>query len=199
MKAVIFDVMGVIFEVNDDINELLIPFIQEKNPSISCEEIEELFLQGSSGKFDSEEFWRKVGLAKDAGRLDEMYFPGRFTLDKEFLPLVDFLKANYKIGLLSNDIATWSDFLTTLHGVSPLVDVSIVSGKVGIRKPDARIFEILLKKLDLSASDCIYIDDRIPNVEAANKLGFKALLFNRTGLEYDGKQITSFKQVYDFL
>lgn len=199
MKAVIFDVMGVIFEDNDDINDLLIPFIQERNPDISCEEVEELFLQGSSGRFGSKKFWEKVGLESDADKLDQIYFPGRFTLDKEFLPLAHHLKPDYKIGLLSNDIAEWSAFLTELHGVKSLVDVSVVSGKEGIRKPDERIYEIILKKLDIFASDSIYIDDRIPNVVVADKLGFEAILFNRTGLEYDGKQITSFKQVYNML
>jgi len=38
-RWIIFDAMGVIFEVGDDTNELLVPFVQERNREITREAI----------------------------------------------------------------------------------------------------------------------------------------------------------------
>jgi FMN phosphatase YigB (HAD superfamily) len=47
----------------------------------------------------------------------------------------------------------------------------LVSSEVGIRKPDAGIYRILLDRLQAKAEDCIFIDDRLPNLLIAKTLG----------------------------
>ena len=42
-------------------------------------------------------------------------------------------------------------------------------------KPDPEIFNILLEKYDLKASECLFLDDRKDNVVAASNLGFKTI------------------------
>jgi len=46
-KWVILDVMGVIFEVGDDTNDLLVPYIQKMNDMISAEKINKMYLKAS--------------------------------------------------------------------------------------------------------------------------------------------------------
>jgi 2-haloacid dehalogenase len=53
----------------------------------------------------------------------------------------------------------------------------LVSGEVGLIKPDPRIFELLLESIGRAAAGCIYIDDNARNVAAASALGFDALQF----------------------
>lgn len=53
----------------------------------------------------------------------------------------------------------------------------VVSGDERVMKPDPAIFEILLSRQELRASDCIFIDDSAPNVAAANKVGMNGLHF----------------------
>ena len=53
----------------------------------------------------------------------------------------------------------------------------VVSGDEKLIKPDAAIFNVLLKRQKLDAADCVFIDDSPPNVEAAARLGFHALHF----------------------
>jgi 2-haloacid dehalogenase len=53
----------------------------------------------------------------------------------------------------------------------------VVSGDEKLLKPDAAIYKVLLKRQKLDATDCVFIDDSPPNVEAAAKLGFHARLF----------------------
>ncbi len=59
---------------------------------------------------------------------------------------------------------------------SSFIDI-VVSGDEKVLKPDAAIFEVLLKRQKLDAMDCVFIDDSRVNMEAASKLGFHALHF----------------------
>lgn len=53
----------------------------------------------------------------------------------------------------------------------------IVSSHVQCCKPEPKIYELLLNKYHLAASECLFFDDNISNIEAAKELGFKAVLF----------------------
>lgn len=44
-------------------------------------------------------------------------------------------------------------------------DAISISGDIGIKKPDERIFRMTLEKLDVPASDCLYVDDRVKNLK----------------------------------
>ena len=59
-----------------------------------------------------------------------------------------------------------------------LFDGIVVSGEERLLKPDSRIYQILLDRYNLQADESIFIDDSPANVEAAAKLGFKAVLFD---------------------
>ncbi len=56
-------------------------------------------------------------------------------------------------------------------------DEVILSGKVGLIKPDPAIYHLLLSKIAYSADECIFIDDSLVNVEAARDLGMRAIHF----------------------
>ena len=50
----------------------------------------------------------------------------------------------------------------------------VISGEEKIIKPDAEIFQILLKRNNLVASDCLFVDDNKANVDAARAVGMHA-------------------------
>jgi len=58
-----------------------------------------------------------------------------------------------------------------------LFDEIILSGNVKLIKPDPAIFNLLLNKVRYSAPECLLIDDSIPNIESANKMGFATIHF----------------------
>lgn len=53
----------------------------------------------------------------------------------------------------------------------------LLSCEIGVEKPDPMAFELLLKELNLAASQIVFIDDKCENVEAAKMLGLDAILF----------------------
>ena len=60
------------------------------------------------------------------------------------------------------------EFLKDFKGI-------VVSGEEKLIKPDPKIFKLILKRYDLKASECIFIDDSIKNIKAASELGICAL------------------------
>lgn len=67
-------------------------------------------------------------------------------------------------------------------------DGIVISGDVGIAKPDPRIFQLLLDRHGLDPRSTVYIDDHEPNIAAAGHLGMVTLTFRgaaelRAGLQ----------------
>lgn len=56
-------------------------------------------------------------------------------------------------------------------------DAVVVSGEVGLIKPDPRIFELALGRFGLDAARCLFVDDSEHNVVAADRLGIRAERF----------------------
>ena len=52
-----------------------------------------------------------------------------------------------------------------------------MSCKVGACKPDPQIYKITLKKLNLSAEECVFVDDILNNIEGAKNLGMQGIHF----------------------
>lgn len=59
-----------------------------------------------------------------------------------------------------------------------IVDGYILSYQEKLIKPNPEIFRLLMKKFDLNANECIFIDDLEPNVDAAKRLGIHGIVFH---------------------
>ena len=59
-----------------------------------------------------------------------------------------------------------------MQGWDELFDAVVISGEVGMRKPEPRIFHHVLGLIGLAAQDCVFVDDLPHNVTAAVDLGF---------------------------
>ncbi len=81
-----------------------------------------------------------------------------------------YLLSNYPRSLFKCHAENHFDFLQ-------YVDGKVVSGCLGVMKPDRGIYEALLKKYSLKAEECLFIDDRQLNLDGAAGLGIKTLLY----------------------
>lgn len=62
----------------------------------------------------------------------------------------------------------------------------VVSGQENLKKPDPKIYQLLLERYTLNANESIFIDDNKRNVEAARLEGIECILFqNPTQLFHD--------------
>ena len=62
------------------------------------------------------------------------------------------------------------EFLKWFHGL-------LLSGETGLMKPDPQFFQMLFDRYAIDPTDAIYIDDHLSNVEAARRLGMRAIHF----------------------
>jgi HAD superfamily hydrolase (TIGR01509 family) len=53
----------------------------------------------------------------------------------------------------------------------------VISGEVGLVKPDPEIFHHLTQRHGLLAAETVFIDDHLPNIESARRLGFRTIHF----------------------
>lgn len=71
-------------------------------------------------------------------------------------------------------------------GLDALVHACVVSGEVGVRKPDRRIFEIAAQKAGSDLIDKVWVigDDPVADIGGAAQIGAKSLWVNRSGREW---------------
>ena len=94
------------------------------------------------------------------------------------IPLVRRLKrAGYGVYYLSNYSKKAYDECAESLAFMPYMDGGVVSFRVGMTKPDPRMFRCFLEKYGLRAEDCAFIDDTAENVTAARALGFEGIVF----------------------
>src|ERR1039457_6366404 len=80
-------------------------------------------------------------------------------------------EAGYKTALLTNISREGEAIFTKLFPVDELFDVVVDSSKVGMRKPDPEIYRLTCSRLGVAPERCLFIDDLLCNVEAAEALG----------------------------
>ncbi len=63
------------------------------------------------------------------------------------------------VGLITNGYSSMQGRKLDIAGIRPLLDLSVVSGDEGIRKPDPEIFRRAAARLGVSTADCVYVGD----------------------------------------
>ena len=178
-KWLILDAMGVIFSVGRDLYELLIPFIWSKDKSISDKLMIDTYIKASKGLIPSSEVWNRLGFGDQYPNIEKEYLDKQLTIDNDFLDLALEFKQKYKMALLSNDVKEWSCYLRQKYGLNDIFNEVMISGDVGLRKPNKKIFNLLLEKIKAPPDSCIFVDDSLHNLNAASKLGIKTIRFVR--------------------
>lgn len=92
--------------------------------------------------------------------------PAMFTL------VEDLRAAGIRVGLLSN---SWGNTYPR-ERIDALLDPVVISGEVGLRKPQAAIYELALQRLGLPADRVLFIDDAEPNILGARRVGMQAFV-----------------------
>jgi putative hydrolase of the HAD superfamily len=142
---------------------------------------DDLVVSFETGKLSEEEFARafatrikeETGREVDPDGLVERIFSG-LRLEEDMLDAVGAARAHgLKTGLLSN---SWGTSLYPRARIDSLFDAIVISGEVGLRKPDPAIFELLLQRLGVTADRCVFVDDHPGHLSAAVELGMTTVL-----------------------
>ncbi|MDP9102954.1 MAG: HAD-IA family hydrolase [Pseudomonadota bacterium] len=88
-----------------------------------------------------------------------------------------------KVGCITNNVKTGSgagmassmEKAAQVAAIMAQFDVVIESSKAGVRKPDPRIYQMMLEAIGVEAANCIYLDDLGINCKPAAALGMKTI------------------------
>jgi epoxide hydrolase-like predicted phosphatase len=113
------------------------------------------------------------GLDRILEELVDKYEP--FAPLWELLPR---LRRSYKIAVINNGTGLTKPLFHRRLGIFDLFDPFLISAVEGIRKPDARIYLLACERLDVGPGECLFLDDKNENVEAARRVGMEAIHWN---------------------
>ncbi len=86
----------------------------------------------------------------------------------------------------ASNYPNWVNVIEEKLRLSDFMSLDFISYKIGVRKPDPSFYMSIVEQLRCAPSDCIFIDDRTVNCEAAAKFGLNALEFkNARALKFD--------------
>ena len=184
MKTIIFDLGGVLVDWNPEYVYLNEFDGNRKKMNWFFDNIctSDWNEEQDGGKLIKTATKERIKLFPEHKKLIKMYY-GRWEemLKGEIIESVNILKKlkskNYKLIALTN----WSfetfpvaikrfDFLKLFNGI-------VVSGKIKMLKPFKEIYNYTINKYELSPSECVFIDDRLSNVQGAINYGIKGIHF----------------------
>jgi epoxide hydrolase-like predicted phosphatase len=137
----------------------------------------DLLRQLERGELDVPEFEQRFGPllgVRGTNGMVERLFAG-VQADEAMVDAVRRVKASGRpTGLISN---SWGG--TSYDRVSDpaeLFDVMVISGEVGLNKPEPEIFRLAADRLGVAPDECVFVDDLRENCEGAEAVGMTAIL-----------------------
>jgi len=91
--------------------------------------------------------------------------------------------AGLKLVIVTNNVVSEQRLKVDRCGLAPLIDVLLASEEAGFLKPDPRIFEIALSRVNARADEAVMLGDAwATDIEGARAAGIRAVWLNRRGL-----------------
>jgi epoxide hydrolase-like predicted phosphatase len=131
-----------------------------------------------TGELDEDSFSAKFGPLlgispeRHAGLVDRL-FAGMEPEESMFEALRRARRAGIKTGMISN---SWGRGRYDRSLFGELFDGVVISGEVGLHKPQPQIFELGAERVGLAPARCVFVDDLRENCEGAEAIGMVAVL-----------------------
>ncbi|MCU0667520.1 MAG: HAD family phosphatase [Patescibacteria group bacterium] len=179
IKAVIFDWGGVVAPNKNGgwIKQLSILL------NISLEDAFELWSKTSpglrTGLINEKQFWKLVEQSIDKPLPKNKSKIWQDGLASEPYPVIikyatKLKTQGIKTAILSNTIEPMERIIN-LDNLYKDFDYVVLSHRVGVTKPNPEIFNILLQKISIKPTECIFVDDVEKNIKTARAMGFQVI------------------------
>jgi len=186
-KAIIWDFGGVItsspfdafnkFELSNNLPKDIIRTINSENPDDNA------WAKFERNDIDLVEFDNLFSMEADkkgfkiSGKQVVKLLSGEIR--EQMVDFLSFLKKDYKLGCITNNIQNSKNekvnHLNEASQVMKIFDHIIESSKVGLRKPDPKIYYMSSDALGVKPKECIYLDDLGINLKPAREIGMTTI------------------------
>ena len=183
IRAVFWDLGGVLVRTEDHTTRENLAI----RLGMSRTELENLVFAGDSGnraqlgEINAKQHWQNLGSNIGLSIEEMVVFQRDFwsgdRLDTTLIEYIRALQTRHKIGLISNAFSDLRHMITNVWNIEDAFDDMTISSEVGIMKPDPRIFQMALERLDVHPQESIFIDDFPHNVDGAQNINMRAIHF----------------------
>ena len=168
IKAVLFDFDETLQDRTAAFEKYMDMFLDEFCPNLPCEEREKrkdyMRITGNGGYVDREKWYQ--------GIIDEWQW-------NDAPPAKELKDRGYIVGIITNGPSYLQNHKLDESGLRKYCDITVVSGDVGIHKPDPALFEYTANKLNLPVEECTYVGDHpINDIKGALDAGMHAIRMN---------------------
>lgn len=179
--SIIFDFGGVL---GSDANSWTNDADVLEKTGLSSDEITRLFLYHwrhlKVGEEDLQTFFEDIAKRSNkpiaVSLLRDLYHRN-IVINREILDLVKQLDQDYALYILANESLEGMNVKKEKFDLHNYFLEIFNSAELGVSKPDQKLFFTVLKKINTSADRVLFIDDQEKNINAAQKLGIKSVLF----------------------
>jgi epoxide hydrolase-like predicted phosphatase len=182
IRAVFFDLGGVIVRTEYQAPRELLA----ERLNMTYEDLGRLVFESDTGRkasvgaITTDEHWaavtRRLGRpASEAARIRAEFFAGD-VVDRDLVEFIRSLKPGYKTGVISN---AWLDMRNYLieNKFDDAFDALVLSAEVRVLKPEPKIYQIALERLEVEPDEALFVDDMPLNVYGARALGMQGFQF----------------------
>jgi epoxide hydrolase-like predicted phosphatase len=192
IKAVVFDIGGVLERVDDDAwPEAWVGRWERRMNVPAGHVLEALAEHEPAGELVTGQISESQMRATYAGALGlddtqadqmmaELWDAYCGELDVELRDFAAGLRPTYNTAILSNSADGARREEQRRYGFEQLVDVIVYSHEVGVAKPDPAVFRLTEQRLGVAPHEIVFLDDQQRHVQAARGLGWHAVLHRST-------------------
>ncbi|MES9663979.1 HAD family hydrolase [Bacillus nitratireducens] len=106
-------------------------------------------------------------------------FPKCFSIDRNIIHFLNHIKRHFKIGIITNGSTHRQKAKIINTNLNNYFDTIIISEEVGLSKPDKRIFELALNKLNVQPENTLFVgDDLEKDIAGCQNANIKGVWFN---------------------
>ncbi|TSA49588.1 MAG: HAD family phosphatase [Sphingobacteriales bacterium] len=189
LKNIIFDYGKVIINLDFDLTRIAFEKegVNNFNSMLTEFSHQPFFHLFDCGLISEEEFRMHLrtatGLPLSDGAIDNCWNAMLLDIPKDRMKYIEGIKNKFNTFLLSNTNSIHLNFISNylqkefgIKDISEKFKNAYYSCQVGMRKPDEKIFQLVLEENNLVPEETLFLDDSAVNVETADKLGMHVIL-----------------------
>ncbi|MCK5077209.1 MAG: HAD family phosphatase [Calditrichia bacterium] len=185
IRWILFDLGNVLYDIDvENTFQKVLSFSSlEKISDDEIKEISKLHKRAMTGKYTKDTFFEtiknKFRLSISIIEIKKIWNEIIVGFREEFRPLLNKLKTDYKVGLLSNtDPFHYEKVLRQVSDFNDFFDRIFLSHEMKSIKPNIKIYKLVLEQLNMPSEQILFFDDSPENVESAKKTGINAFCVN---------------------
>jgi putative hydrolase of the HAD superfamily len=196
IRNIIFDLGGVLYNSDqrlsiDALKTLVLIYLDQFLLEAGREQVFERFDRGELSPGDFRQALRKLsGLNVPDEQIDAAWNAMLLDFPEYRIDLLEGLRRHYRLFLLSNTNAIhyphyqrYMQQTFGLDGLDHLFEKTYLSHQIGMRKPDAEVYEHIIKENELLPEETLFVDDTLQHVEGARGVGLKAVWLDLSKLK----------------